>query len=81
MPAVGDTVSQFGREWIYMNPDPSKGPGTWRLSSNDDIASGDAQLFFGELPIEVQDLPFIGAPSEVTVSMDISKLPESGDIS
>ena len=80
MPTVGDTVSQFNREWIYVNPDPSLGPGTWRLSSSDVIASGDANLFLGELPIEVDELSAIGAPSEVTVSMDISKLPESGDI-
>ena len=80
MPAIGDTVTQFGREWIYVNPDSATGPGVWRLSSSDVIASGDATEILGQLPIEVDVNATPGAPTEATVSMDITQLPNSADV-
>ena len=33
MAAVGDLTQKFSRTYVYLNPDPLKGPSTWRLSN------------------------------------------------
>jgi len=33
MAAVGDLLSKFSRTYVYLNPDPTRGPNTWRLSN------------------------------------------------
>jgi hypothetical protein len=33
MAAVNDLVQKFSRTYIYLNPNPFKGPNTWRLSN------------------------------------------------
>ncbi len=33
MAYVGEYTDKFSRKYLHLNPDPSKGPGTWRLSN------------------------------------------------
>ena len=33
MTAVGSYIDKFSRKYLYLNPDPTLGPGTWRLSN------------------------------------------------
>ena len=80
MPNVGDTISEFGREYILVQPGAG-GPPTWRLSSSDVIAANDQTVFDGVLPIEVLTEFPPGTPTEVTVSMDIKELPTSAQLS
>ena len=35
MPTIGETKTRFSRSYIWLNPDPTTGPGTWRLTSED----------------------------------------------
>ena len=39
MPAEGETKTRFGRQYTFVNPVASQGPGTWRLSTIDEIAA------------------------------------------
>lgn len=42
MPVPGETKSQFGREYIYLNPGPIPGtPGGWRVRVGGDEPTGD----------------------------------------
>ena len=38
MPNVGDVEYKYGRVYIWVQPDPALGPGTWRVSNSDTIA-------------------------------------------
>ena len=40
MTTIGTLASQFNRTYIYLNPDPLKGPSTWRLSNIPGINDG-----------------------------------------
>ena len=40
MPNVGDTKVKNNRVYVYTQPDPSLGPGTWRPSNPDSISGG-----------------------------------------
>ncbi len=40
MAVDGDTRLKFGRNFTFINPDATVGPGTWRLSTIDEIAGG-----------------------------------------
>lgn len=33
MAYVGEYIDKFSRKYLYLNPDPLLGPGTWRLSN------------------------------------------------
>ena len=33
MAYVGEYTDKFSRKYLHLNPDPLKGPGTWRLSN------------------------------------------------
>lgn len=73
MPDVGDVESKFGRRYMFLNPNPALGPGTWRLSMPETYppdGGGGIVDIDGELPIVV-DTDFTGA---TTVSMDIEQL-------
>ncbi len=76
MPAEGETKTKFGRQYTFLNPSSAVGPGTWRLSSIDEIAGGGGgggtgiQDIDGELPITSTAT---GA-GEVEVAIDISSL-------
>ena len=35
MPQIGEGRLRFGRSYIWLNPDPNSGPGTWRLTAQD----------------------------------------------
>jgi hypothetical protein len=78
MPNVGDIETKFGRKYMFLNPDPLVGPGTWRLSAADGIPGsggsgggpGGIQDIDGVLPI-VANQDVTGATE---ISMDITKL-------
>ena len=76
MPAEGETKTRFGRQFTFINPDATLGPGTWRLSSIDEIAGsgggggGGIQNIDGVIPITSTS---VGA-GEVDVAIDISSL-------
>ena len=40
MPQIGEGRQRFGRSYIWLNPDPSAGPGTWRLTGSDSADDG-----------------------------------------
>ena len=74
----GDTKTKFGRQFTFLNPDPMIGPGLWRLSSIDEIASqggggtGGINDIDGIIPITSTAT---GA-GEVDISIDLTDLPE-----
>jgi len=75
----GETKTRFGRQYTFLNPDAEVGPGVWRLSSIDEIASsgggggvGSVNDVNGVVPITSIT---VGA-GEVDISIDISNLPE-----
>lgn len=68
----------FGRRYMFINPDPAVGPGTWRLSSIDEISEsggggggGGLQDITGEIPITSTAT----APGTIDIAIDISSLP------
>ena len=40
MPAPGDTLVQYGRSYVFFNPDPVIGPGTWVLTGGGPMLNG-----------------------------------------
>ena len=76
MPAEGETKTRFGRQYTFINPGATLGPGTWRLSSIDEIAGsgggggGGISNIDGVIPITSTAT---GA-GEVDVAIDISSL-------
>lgn len=76
MPNIGDIETKYGRKYMFLNPDPAVGPGTWRLSAADNIpgnssgGGGSIQDIDGVLPI-VADQQLTG---ETTISLDITPL-------
>lgn len=77
MPSVGETVTKFGRQFTFVNPNDTLGPGNWRLSSLDEINStsgggGGINDVEGVNPV-VSTLVTAG---EVDISIDISSLTE-----
>jgi len=79
MPEVGSSKTRFGRQFIFVNPDASLGPGTWRLSSIDEINNTGGGGGAGGI-VDVDGVnPVVSTTSgtgEVDISIDISKLPE-----
>ena len=78
MPAEGDTKTQYGRQYTFLNPDATLGPGAWRLSSIDEISQsgggggGGINDIDGVAPITATT----AAAGEVDIALDISNLPE-----
>ena len=89
MPNPGDIEYKYGRVYIYGEPDPQTGLGTWRVAVQDEIAGGGGggggtgvtYDFDGEAPIEIDTTPgYGGNPTRVVTSLDINKLPRGTDI-
>ena len=82
MPNVGDIEYRYGRVYVYTQPNPALGPGTWRPSNPDAIAGpggggggGTSYDFDGEPPINIDMSPGSGTnPTVVTTSMDLKQL-------
>ena len=84
MPNVGDVEYKYGRRYMFMNPDPALGPGTWRLSIPEEYpggggggggGGGTTYDFDGQPPIDVDMSPGVGAnPPVVTTSLDFIQL-------
>jgi len=82
MPNVGDIEYKYGRVYVYTQPDPALGPGTWRPSNPDAIAgtgggggTGTNYDFDGQPPINIDMSPGTGDnPTVVTTSMDLKQL-------
>jgi len=78
MAVNGDTKVKFGRNYTFINADAALGPGTWRLSTIDEIAQsgggggGSVNDVSGVVPITSTT---VGA-GEIDISIDISNLPE-----
>ncbi len=78
MAVDGDTKLKFGRNYTFINPDATIGPGTWRLSTIDEIAGsgtgggGSINVVSGTDPI----VSILEAAGEVDISIDITKLDE-----
>ena len=78
MAVNGDTKLKFGRNYTFINPDATVGPGTWRLSTIDEIAGsgtgggGSINIVSGTDPIVSR----LEAAGEVDISIDITKLDE-----
>ena len=79
MASEGETKTKFGRQYTFINPSASVGPGTWRLSTIDEIASsggggggGSLNDVSGIVPITSTTV----AAGEIDISIDISNLPE-----
>ena len=75
----GDTKTRFGRQYTFLNENAAIGPGVWRLSSIDEIASsggggggGSLNDVGGVLPITSTTV----AAGEIDISINISNLPE-----
>ena len=80
-PTPGTIVSKYDRVYIVVNPDPTEGPPTYRVSNQDQIGgssgggSGTAYECTAQTPIVVDTLGSnTGAPNVVTTSMDIQDL-------
>ena len=83
MPNVGDIEYKYGRVYIYTQPDPALGPGTWRPSNPDAIAgpggggggTGTNYDFDGKPPVDVDMTPGVGGnPTVVETSLDFIQL-------
>ena len=78
MPTIGSEETRFGRKYIFVNPDATLGPGTWRLSSIDEINSSGGGGGGGIVDVDGVN-PVVSTPpgaGEVDISIDISNLPE-----
>ncbi len=84
-PVPGDIEYAYNRMYIVVNPDPSSGPPTYRVSNPDELAGpggggggtggGVAYDFDGVKPINVATTPGVGTnPTVVKTSMDIQQL-------
>ena len=84
-PIPGDVEYAYNRIYVVVNPDPSKGPPTYRVSNPDELAgpgggggpgiSGATYDFDGVEPINVDTTPGTGGnPTIVKTSMDIQQL-------
>jgi len=83
MPNVGDIEYKYGRVYVYTQPDPALGPGTWRPANPDAIAgpggggggTGTNYDFDGKPPVDVDMSPGVGTnPTVVSTSLDFVQL-------
>ncbi len=75
----GDIEYAYNRYYVVVNPDPSKGPPTYRISNPDELAGpgggGTSYNFNGEPPVNVDVIKISGAsPDTVTTSLDLKQL-------
>jgi len=78
MPEVGSSKIRFGRQFIFVNPNAALGPGTWRLSTNDEINNTGGGGGGGIVDVDGVN-PVVSTTTgtgEVDISIDISNLPE-----
>jgi hypothetical protein len=83
-PSIGSVEYAYSRYYLYINPDASAGPPTYRLTYPEHLAgggggggAGTVYDFDAQLPIEVDMMPGTGTnPTIVEHSMDITKLNE-----
>ena len=90
MPNVGDVEYKYGRVYIYTNPNPAEGPGTWRPSNPDAIAGpgggggtggGIVYDFDAVEPIVIDTTPGTPPnPTRVVTSLDINILKRNAEI-
>ncbi len=79
-PVPGDVEYAYNRTYIVVNPNPAKGPPTYRISDPDDLSNGSGTGgttydFDGVKPINVDTTPGVGSnPTIVKTSMDIQQL-------
>ena len=76
MPNVGDVKNIYGRSYVYAQPDPSLGPGTWRVATVDsDSNASNGLLFNGDKPVVVTTvIPNSGNSGVVTTNLDFAGL-------
>lgn len=82
MPNVGEVEYKYGRRYMFVNVNPTQGPGTWRLAMPEEYpgtggggGGGAVYDFDGVDPIVVSTIPGVGSnPAKVETSMDIQKL-------
>lgn len=84
MPAPGDTLVQFGRSYVFFNPDPVLGPGTWVLTGSGPMLNGNsgsgsgsigtyrAKLAAGSPPIKAGMLIYINAAGDAELAIATS---------
>ena len=72
MPNVGDVKNIYGRSYVYAQPDPSLGPGTWRVATVDSDSNASNELLFnGDKPVVVTTvIPNSGNSGVVTTNLD-----------
>jgi hypothetical protein len=81
-PTPGDVEYAYNRIYVVVNPNPSKGPPTYRVSNPDELAGpggggggGTTYDFDGVAPINVDTTPGVGSnPTIIETSMDIQQL-------
>jgi len=84
-PTPGTIVSKYDRVYIVVNPDPTEGPPTFRVSNQDQIGGGGGGSniqyeFNGQAPIVVDTLGSNdGSPNVINTSMDIQDLDSRTD--
>ena len=79
IPTPGDEIVKFNRFYIAINPDPSKGPVTWRVSDPDEYPCdgstapppGLAFMVVAQAPLNVS-----GDMNEIEYGFDMTPLPE-----
>ena len=79
MAEVGETKVRFGRAFTFTNPGPTSGPGTWRLSTIDEISGAGGGGGGGTISVVSGTDPIVSileAAGEVDISIDIDKLAE-----
>ena len=74
----GETKQKFGRQYTFLNPDASVGPGVWRLSTIDEIAAihGDGGGGIGDIGGVVPITSTTVGANAIDISIDISNLPD-----
>nr|BDD47504.1 hypothetical protein 77 [Pelagibacteraceae bacterium] len=83
MPNVGDVEYKYGRVYVWVQPNAALGPGTWRVSNQDELAGpgggggtgGAIYDFDGTPPVDVVMTPGVGNnPTVVNTSLDFVQL-------
>lgn len=78
MPNVGDVVSNYNRIYVWVQPDASKGPGTWRVSNPDEIAGSipppdpENNYQFTAAGAMMVDVSSLDASNTITVSVSMN---------
>lgn len=80
MTSPGTLETHFGRRYIFLNPDPSEGPGAWRLTNIPGIGSVDPDSnnlkdIYTLLPIGKTE-----AGTTINLLFDIDSLPDTRSV-